>query len=703
MKKITLLFAFMMFSILTFSQKWTVLVYMVGSDLESGSGAATTDILEMIEVGSNPNLDIVITTGGANVDRTDEGLWDWRKIKRWKVVSDDVEAIPFTTANNDMADPINLAEFLYWGVTTYPADKYCLILWDHGGAIDGFGHDEVSGNMLSVEQITNALDASYSYTDVKFDLLGFDACLMSNLEVMYNLKNYADYFVASEEVEPGHGWDYTYFLNKMVSKSITTGNELGKHIADGYLQHAKNEGTSEITLAVTDLSEIDNVMEKLEALVYKLTLPPVKRSIYFTPVAHGRASAEDYGKSAENPGGSFDVVDLVDFANNVKQFDETFAPECDALIASVEQAIDYKVKDQTKPNSNGMTIYLPYNQFADSEVVIEKVEKYKALNFSTDYQNFVIDYVNQAFTDDTPPEVPAGIMRDGNIISANCISPDLDKSYVILMDAQNADQNIVDFMGVMLPDDITPTVNGQKISFEWTGQWIGINGIPAYISDIEEETFTDDEGNTFSLFLMQIPANLNSESIILNFILDEEANYILAGISPDIDLNGFFPKEMIDITAGDLLTLQYVRYNIEDETYSISESEPLTLNSIDDIELTISNLSNTPYLLGFYLLDYFKNETVLISEDIFTPIIERVALNNLKIYPNPASQFITISAPFGDKPYNLDIIDLSGKSVMNKQVSPNENIDVSALENGVYILRINYNEQFATTKLVISK
>ena len=218
-----------------------------------------------------------------------------------------------------------------------------------------------------------------------------------------------------------------------------------------------------------------------------------------------------------------------------------------------------------------------------------------------------------------------------------------------------------------------------------------------------EETFTDDEGNTFSLFLMQIPANLNSESIILNFILDEEANYILAGISPDIDLNGFFPKEMIDITAGDLLTLQYVRYNIEDETYSISESEPLTLNSIDDIELTISNLSNTPYLLGFYLLDYFKNETVLISEDIFTPIIERVALNNLKIYPNPASQFITISAPFGDKPYNLDIIDLSGKSVMNKQVSPNENIDVSALENGVYILRINYNEQFATTKLVISK
>ena len=136
-------------------------------------------------------------------------------------------------------------------------------------------------------------------------------------------------------------------------------------------------------------------------------------------------------------------------------------------------------------------------------------------------------------------------------------------------------------------------------------------------------------------------------------------------------------KHMKHLIAPSILTADLLNLQAEIEMINSSQADWLHLDIMDGV--FVPNIT-----FGF-------------------PVIEQIALNNLKIYPNPASQFITISAPFGDKPYNLDIIDLSVKSLMNKQVSPNENIDVSALENGVYILRINYNEQFATTKLVISK
>ena len=135
-----------------------------------------------------------------------------------------VEGNRLNLVNNDiglkyLSQPDTLLEFLNWSKDNYPADKYGLILWDHGGgAVSGFGFDENEPNedeSLTIDEIKNALDKF----EPKLDFVGFDACLMGGFEIAYALKNDANYLIASEELEPGSGWEYKKLLNQLSKNS----------------------------------------------------------------------------------------------------------------------------------------------------------------------------------------------------------------------------------------------------------------------------------------------------------------------------------------------------------------------------------------------------------------------------------------------------------------------------------------------------
>ena len=93
-------------------------------------------------------------------------------------------------------------------------------MWDHGGgSVSGFGYDEHSQNeddTLTLDELKYALQTS----GVHFDFIGFDACLMATAETAYSLKDHSNYLVASEETEPGTGWEYTSLLNT-ISKNTS--------------------------------------------------------------------------------------------------------------------------------------------------------------------------------------------------------------------------------------------------------------------------------------------------------------------------------------------------------------------------------------------------------------------------------------------------------------------------------------------------
>src|SRR3990172_5136601 len=145
-----------------------------------------------------------------------------------------------------MGQPATLQDFIEWAIQNYPADKYALIMWDHGGGAvgDTFGVDENNNDALSLPEIKQALQNAYAMSGKKFDLIGFDACLMATLETASIMSSFGNYLIASEELEPGHGWDYAAILSAIKSNTDISGTVLGKAIADSYKSHAQTKSPS---------------------------------------------------------------------------------------------------------------------------------------------------------------------------------------------------------------------------------------------------------------------------------------------------------------------------------------------------------------------------------------------------------------------------------------------------------------------------
>lgn len=209
----------------------TVMVYMIGSDLESEDGSATDDLLEMADAALSENVHLVLQTGGTET---------W-----WNDVCTDDESERFVIENGDMTllqslgsmnmtDADTLSDFIRFSAESYPADRYELILWDHGGGtMTGFGYDELyEDTSLTLSSLSTALYNG----GVQFDFIGFDACLMATAEVAYALDPYADYLIASEESEPGEGWAYKNWLTMLAEDPAVPTAELGKKLADDFLE-----------------------------------------------------------------------------------------------------------------------------------------------------------------------------------------------------------------------------------------------------------------------------------------------------------------------------------------------------------------------------------------------------------------------------------------------------------------------------------
>ena len=120
---------------------YTIMIYMNGSDLESDFGAATTDLLEILDSGlDSRHANVIILTGGTRrwlndvIPETECLIWE---------VEDGWLNEVSSMGKVSMGEPDTLRDFILYGYENYPAKKYGLILWDHGGgSIAGFGHDE---------------------------------------------------------------------------------------------------------------------------------------------------------------------------------------------------------------------------------------------------------------------------------------------------------------------------------------------------------------------------------------------------------------------------------------------------------------------------------------------------------------------------------------------------------------------------------
>lgn len=364
------------------TKEYTVMVYIVGSDLESNNevGCASLDMTEMMDSGLDPSrVNLVVYTGGSRYWHN--GVPSDCNALYQLVPGGNLEMVTYTESPANMGDPNTFYDFLNFTYQNFPASHYGLVCWDHGGgSLNGYGFDELFGHdSLLLPEMEAAFDAS-PFASKKLDFLGFDACLMATMEVAEMADSYANYLIASEENEPGCGWNYRFLqtLNstsdtKAIAKSILSSYEDGMSIY---------KRTPKYTLSVLDLSKTSTFRAAADKLYAKMA-EGVKGGS-FSAIAQARNKTLRFAQTAERP---FDIVDMGSMAKNLQSL---YGSEVTGLQSALSQLVTQQVSNID--GTCGLAVYYPY----DNKTTYTNLGQYLCpdLTDSTGYGAFIA-----AFTD----------------------------------------------------------------------------------------------------------------------------------------------------------------------------------------------------------------------------------------------------------------------------------------------------------------
>ncbi len=325
----------------------TIMLYLCGADLETQQESATISLKQILssDFGSDEDVHFIVMTGGSSQWKTDsQYLYDpatgtspeeisnvYNQIWEAKGIADDNNPGQLVLLDGDgisgdgensktsfdepMCDPETLKAFINYSAENFPAEKYDLILWDHGGGPSGgFGQDEhidSNDDMMSFAGLIDAFsDNAVTENGGKFDIINFDACLMSSLDLVLAFADYADYYIASPETIPGLSQEYTGWLNAVGENPEIDSFELGKIITDDMIAFYEDENCpcygDKATLAVIDNkklleSDIVSAMSDYTELLKKgLTQPNNSGEYYFYDELFAWGSALKYGTLSYN-------------------------------------------------------------------------------------------------------------------------------------------------------------------------------------------------------------------------------------------------------------------------------------------------------------------------------------------------------------------------------------------------------------------
>ncbi len=361
------------------TDKVTIMVYMCGTDLESRTAMATSDLNEMLQAKTGKNVNIVALTGGCRQWRNNVISSKVNQI--YKLQDGSMKLLESNVGNSSMTNPELLAGFIQYCAKNFPANRNELIFWDHGGgSMSGYGYDEKyprTGSM-TLAGINSALKKG----GVKFDFIGFDACLMATFETGLMLSDYADYMIASEESEPGIGWYYTRWLTNLEADPSMPTLSLGKQIADDFVtacgKSCPGQGT---TLSLVDLAELTatapDAFSTFATDTSKMITSTKKddETANYSKVAEARTKSREFAR-----GQGIDQVDLVHMAKNL----DTKASK--ALANKLLGAIKYNNTSANMTNSYGLSIYFPYRS---ARAVDAMAKMYDEIGISSDYSKCI--------------------------------------------------------------------------------------------------------------------------------------------------------------------------------------------------------------------------------------------------------------------------------------------------------------------------
>ncbi len=358
-----------------------MMVYMIGSNLESDNAAASLDIMEMEEAGFNTeDTRVIIYAGGARRWQLPE--MDYGENAILEVTPNGVNKVK-SYEQKSMVDPDTLTDFVDYVYENYDANLYDLVFWDHaGGPMLGFGDDELyETDPMSLNDLSGALaKTKLVQSGKKFEFVGFDACIMGGIEIAMALKDYSNYMIGSEESEPNEGWNYEFLAEVTRNK---TSEEVIKRVVEDYADFYGDEYAYEIdiSLSAIDLSKIEQLAESAGDLFEKINTAVTAET--FSKYSRALTRKQVYGYNGRDSE-SVDLVDLKDLISGVADIhpDEVAKVEHDieAAVVYSESNIEY---------TNGLSVYFPTKNKQAARLL---VAAYKDVSFSDKYYDFLKKY-----------------------------------------------------------------------------------------------------------------------------------------------------------------------------------------------------------------------------------------------------------------------------------------------------------------------
>lgn len=381
------------------TKRWTVLAWIAGDNNLDEYGLS--DIKEMKKVGSTPAVDIVV-----QFDRRGDGTTYRYHLRKGTTLNADVVG---RLGETNTGDPAVAADFFTWGMRTYPSEKTLAIIWNHGSGIDeadvyararksgirvqrrarrsaktrprsqaraiatsglsrslfrgtvdsaiklrAIAYDDTNRDFLDNAELKRVLARVVKATKRPIDVLGFDACLMSMVEVAYQLRGLVGHIVASEAVEPGDGWPYDKVIADLVANPKASGATVAKNIVRRYL--ASYPVSEEVTDSAVDVSRVKAVADAVDRLA-GACLPTLQN-----PADYGA-----FGRAITNVQ-RFDMKDYADLGDLCRQLIARSArPDvrmaAQAVLDTLQGPQPYIVaeghKGTTVARASGTAVYFP--------------------------------------------------------------------------------------------------------------------------------------------------------------------------------------------------------------------------------------------------------------------------------------------------------------------------------------------------------
>ncbi|MEA4824410.1 MAG: clostripain-related cysteine peptidase [Clostridiaceae bacterium] len=567
--------------------EWSVFMYLCGTDLETNYGAATSNLVELAGAGVDPEtVNYIIQTGGTS---------EWQcgfasdKLQRYELANDDYALVDERELAS-MGDGQTLADFLSWGVENYPAEHYMVVFWNHGGgSVAGVEFDELFENdSLDLNELSYGLKAA----GVTFDVIGFDTCLMASLENAAAVAPYGNYMVASEETEPGGGWDYAVWPAYLSEIPDCTDYELGTVICDSYMAKCEIQETAAMaTLSVIDLTAVGALTESFDAMAYEMeTLTTDIDSL--VAFVQSSTRAENYGGNTETDG----YTNMIDLGDLILETQDVLPETADATIDALFNTVVYQVKGENRAYANGLSVFYPLGVSSDI------CDTYAEIATSENYLRFIEAVIPDWTAPDwvAPSDLESANADDYNVVLETTLDEEayftveVTESWEcvesVLFSLYYMDYDSDMYIHLGTDDDMYADWDNYIFKDNFRGVWITLDGCYCAPKLIAQE----DAYNLYSIPVMLNGSRTNLRAV---YVWEDECYYLL-GAYDGLDTDtGMAAREVRQIADGDVV--EPIFSFIDSETGETSEA---TLNAI-----TVSGalaIEESPLVDGDYLYQY---------------------------------------------------------------------------------------------------